>query len=403
MNLTNIINCPKCKKEIKVEELHTDGQRLTDGIISCLNCKYKSIIYQGIIINTDTENNRKSIEFFNEKYNKEIDLGFEEKAFYSNFVEENQLKTTKKHFSKIKIFLNMLYYVTVIIILYFYSLISKKDKNTLKTEIELLAEVYHYVPEMAIQKLIEMRVIKDNIPEKELGVILDIGGGNGIVTGTLLKDYNVKSKINVDLFASFSETYDFIISEDISKSMIKDNLVDTGLSICVFEHIPNATYLLKDIYSKLNNDGIFAFTTPKSEYYKGLFLYRILHLFSKKYAQRYAEFDIKHSSHCSLYEEEFLKNEILKARFKNVTAIPFYSKNQLLLFDCLNVCAKLPRDWHFWGIWQTFFWKKKFFKRIMISLLKIILYRVNETCNNKKNNKFYTHFLYVCKKGGIKA
>lgn len=142
------------------------------------------------------------------------------------------------------------------------------------------------------------------------------------------------------------------------------------------------------------------FTTPRKDYYKGLLGFRILNSLCSKWGDKYSQFDIEKSFHCSLYEEEDLKQQLLRAGFTEVEIYPFYSKNILSLYDMLNLSAKLPAKMHFWGELQVLCFKKTFFKATMKSVVKQLVYSlVRELSGQSKLNNAYTHNLYICKKG----
>jgi hypothetical protein len=231
---------------------------------------------------------------------------------------------------------------------------------------------------------------------KDIGILIDIGGGNGLVTNVFLDGKNTAHTINVDLFAMPSH-YDTVISEDITRSALRDDVADAAISICVLEHIPEALSLFKDIYAKIKKGSFFLFTTPKVDYYESLVLYNLFKIFSRVKAEEHAAFDIRHSHHCSLYDEEQMTNALRKAGFSEVRAHPFYAKEEFFVYDLLNLSAKLPSSWHFWGGLQNYTikykWVKSFFKRI----LGKILLGIRNSTRGKRYNK-YTHALYVCRK-----
>ncbi len=411
IELTNYMAC--CvdhvdNLNIKILNTSSDGKSI-DAVVQCGKCGNKKAVVDSVLINCVTVINKEKIANFNQKYAETIHLG-EITAPMVAYIENVQWKPGLQGFiSIIKKSLNACFYFIFYIYIFFYCycwLFFKRRQSysnaAISKIIHQLASSYCYVPEMAIHKLLEIKVLKESLPEKRLGVVLDIGGGGGDVFNVLFEGYEAIKKINIDLYASRTDYYDFHLSEDVTSSCLGSKTIDKIVSISVLEHIPNIKGVFEFANRVLKDDGVLLFTTPREDYYKSLVLVRFLKIFSKKAAMKYANYDIKHAFHCSLYSKEIMIGKLKEAGFNTVEAIPFFSNKSLGFFDLLNITAKLPVSWHFWGGLNSFLNKHSWLKRKSIKILERFLIQISTVDDYTKHvnaaDDAYTQYLYVAKK-----
>ena len=393
----DLIKCKRCSSRLDTEVLECgDDGKVLDAVLNCVGCGVSYVVSDGVFLGVKSRINQDRIRVFNEKYNRRYSIEFSG-SDYIDFVENEQYprkETVADVFRKI---LAGGYYVGVIVLvaafLWFFG--SARDKGRLyRKRAGDLAREYYYVPEMAIQKIIEMEALEgafDEIPRR----LLDIGGGNGIVTGIFLGNRR-ECCVNVDLFAAPSQTYDLIISDDIRSPVLNAGSFDGAMSICVLEHIPEAHTLLPYIASLLSPGAVFAFTTPRKRYVESLVLVRLLSRLMPRSSEAYKRFDLKKSHHVSLYGRREMMGYIDAAGFSGVSVVPFYKAGHLFVYDLINLPAKLPSSWYFWAELKQFLDRIPFLKRMFCRMVYGMLLRLDLNGEREKNR--FTHYLYVCRK-----
>lgn len=109
-------------------------------------------------------------------------------------------------------------------------------------------------------------ILKTSSGKKQLS-ILDIGSGHGDFLSQLnqiqFKRYGIE--ISKDLVHESSEKGLHIYHGDFLTHDFGNKKFDCICLWHVIEHIPNPQKLLKKIYSLLNNDGVFIFSTPSTD------------------------------------------------------------------------------------------------------------------------------------------
>lgn len=392
IDLSELSQCPKCSAAIHYKSLDKEKN---DGMIICYLCMHKIAVIDSIVINTSNQTNKQKIYNFNKIYNKNIIID-SDKDSYTEFVETTQFINKQKRLKQITGFiiyslLIFLVYAILFVISLFY---RKKNKNSYDKEINALAKIYYYVPEMAFMKILEIIELRKVFKNKS-DTVLDIGGGSGFVFDVLTHGLNIKTKINIDLFVSDFKKYDYIFNEDINKNSLKDNSIDTVVSVSVLEHIPNIENVYKSIYRILKHGSSLIFTTPKKDYYEGLLLYRFFHTFNQNKADWYKNFDIKKAHHCSIMNKDELLHKLENAGFKNIKINGFFPNRLHLLFDLINLPAKLPREYHFWSELYLLTYRSNLIKNTMvmflISLLKMVV-RID------LSHKRQSHYSVSCEK-----
>ena len=363
-NIFEKLCCCSCGSDYAVEILSGNLHAIKDAVIKCERCGVTLAVVDGMVINTYTLGYKLLVDQFNVKYGLDVELT-EHGTGYHDFVKDSQISNEKNFVSWIKKFLAIFYYHIVLLGVYLLLFPRKKsDNNSTHKLVDLLSEHYCYVPEMALQKLVELQCLQNNFPASSIGMVADFGGGNGVVFDILLDGKSADFRLNIDLFGSQSNFYDLVLCEDLAATSLKDNSVDTLVSICVVEHIPRVDKLFDRFCKILKGGGLFLFTTPKVDYYKYLFFYRFLGLLNSNLATKYAKFDLAKSYHVSLYEQRHIVDELVSVGFTSVKVVPFYSDLQLFIYDLINLPAKLPASFHFWKGLQLFLMKNRYINLI---------------------------------------
>jgi len=396
-NITEVIKCKRCSSRLDLEVLAcSDDGKLLDAVMNCVGCGAAYVVSEGVLLGLKSRVNEGRISAFNDKYGRSYTIGHS-KSGYVEYVEKEQYP---RKATVVDVFRKVLaggYYIGVILLVAIFLRLfeRRRPKSELyKDWARSLASEYYYVPEMAIQKIIEMDALGGVFTEKPKW-LLDIGGGNGIVTNIFLGNKK-EHCVNVDLFGVSSRTYDLVISDDIRSQMLNTGGFDGALSICVMEHIPKVHTIFPSIASLLAPGAIFAFTTPMKNYTESLVLVRLLGKLAPRLAKSYKKFDMKKSHHVSLYEKREMVGHLDMAGFSSVSVTPFYKARRLFIYDLINLPAKLPSHWYFWAELKNVLDRVPFLKRVFCRVVYGMLLSLN-LCGDGEREK-YTHYLYVCKK-----
>ena len=392
--LTRILKCRKCNRDISFEILDMNSAGI-NGIVTCRNCMQQWAVIDSVLIDTRGFLNEQKLQEFNARHNTNIALDLIDDT-YSTFVMEGIATKGNEFTSFIKKVASFCYYSIVLLTLSVYLFFSGSNRKSPLSDknIEGLCGHYWHVPEMAIFKSIELTTILEELPQRDIGVFCDFGGGDGFITSLILDSKSVRYRMNVDLFANPSPLYDIQLSQNILKSSISKDTIDTLISVCVMEHVPAALTILPAICDKIKPDGRLLFTMPKPEYSKSLLLRRIADKFSTKWANRYEEIDHARAFHVSLHPESEVVNALKTAGFATVKTIPFLSPRQLMFYDAINLPSKLSANWHFWGELYQIGERHRWVKRIMTTITRFIIKRYTSLSTSDGN----THVLYSCVK-----
>ncbi|MBI5740643.1 MAG: methyltransferase domain-containing protein [Nitrospirae bacterium] len=398
MQPTDVLSCKRCRNFLFLNVLAERNGAAVDGVLFCKDCGAQWALADSVIIDSYSATNERRVEEFNRQYGTKIVLDGRIGP-YSKFVNETQIPKTQRWFTAPRKTAAFLYYCTALLFVWCYLLLKGRRKTGDRLPcsiINQLVEYYWYVPEMALFKGLELSAILGRPFGRKPGVVCDIGGGNGYVTDMLLRERPASYRINIDLFAAPSTSYDLILNQDIKACLLRDEVCDTVLSICVMEHIPGALSLFPSIYAKLRKGGSFFFTMPRTDYTHGLFLYTLLAPFSRRLAERYAAFDLKKAFHVSLHTGDDIKAALRGAGFKNIKACPFFSKKLLRLYDMINLPTKLSSHWYFWNELKSKGDAFPAVRRVFSRLLRSVLEGISalDGCDNEG----CTHTLYICEK-----
>ena len=393
----HLIKCKRCASRLEVEVLACgDDGEVVDAVLKCVGCEASYVVSDGVLLGVKNRINEERIRAFNEKYERDYFIESSE-SDYISFVEREQYPRKETLVDVFRKILASFYYIGVIVVVavFLWLFGRKRKKSKIYRERAFhLAREYYYVPEMAIQKIIEMEAL-DRALGKAPSRLLDIGGGNGIVTGIFLGD-SKGCRVNVDLFAIPSTTYDLIVSDDVRSPIFKERRFEGIISICVLEHVPEAHTLFPNVAKLLCPAGRFVFTTPRKRYLESLVIVRLLGRLMPRVAEAYKRFDLKKSHHVSLYGREEMMEHLDAAGFSQVIAIPFYKTEHLFVYDLINLPAKLSSRWYFWGELKQVLdgapFLKKFFRGMVYRML------LHLDLSEERDKDRYTHYVYVCRK-----
>jgi len=229
-----------------------------------------------------------------------------------------------------------------------------------------LAKAYFYVPEMAVQKKMELSKF---IAADLSGKGVDLGCGSGIVGGLLIKHARLADLHGVDInehnrSMAMEAGYSGFSAADIASIPLSANQFDYAISICVIEHVEELFDALTEVKRLVRVGGNFVFTTPNPSYARSHLGYKFRNAFGlHKLSEKYVEKRDLISMHTHIYSEEAWI-EILRAKgFKNIEVSTFFSNRQSTCYDLLNwqvffpwfyCCGKFQVIGFRWPIWAKF-------------------------------------------------
>lgn len=235
-------------------------------------------------------------------------------------------------------------YVALLIIAGFMArLFGRRKPDELDVE---LATAYVAVPEMALQKAIELR----SLGQVELrGRGLDLGCGDGIVGGMLARRSGLDQLHGTDLSDIAPETvqaqgYVEYRKGDIRGLPFEDMAFDYAISVCVMEHIPDIDRAIRDVHRVLKPGGCFAFTTPNPRYGDTLFIVRLLRgIGLRRAAESYKRRRDYAAMHYTYREAGEWQQSLQALGFRDIAVAPLFSGRQHLVYDLMNIQAHMLR------------------------------------------------------------
>jgi SAM-dependent methyltransferase len=202
-----------------------------------------------------------------------------------------------------------------------------------------LAEFYHYVPEMALHKAIELEALK---PMDRQGRGLDLGCGNGQVGGVLRSETRLEDLHGVDLMAyngplARENGYRSFVAGNIEVLPYADLCFDYVFSICVLEHIPDLRKVLKETLRVLKPEGQLSFTTPAPRFRVSTLGYLFWSaLGQEQRAQRFQERRDLQSAHFHYRSAEAWTEHLTELGFTEIEVKPIFGQHQHLLYEVMN-------------------------------------------------------------------
>jgi len=209
-----------------------------------------------------------------------------------------------------------------------------------------LARHYWNVPEMALHKKIELAAF---LRAGLSGKVVDLGCGNGIVGGILLKEAAFVSLSGVDVNIGVADEarangYVDFAASDLAELPFPNASFDAAISICVLEHVNDLAAALREACRVLKPGGRLVFSTIGPRFHEGLVGYRLLRLLRRPAAaQGFASGRDLASMHVHFLDGDAWRSELLKLGFAEVRVEPLFSRRQLLLYDAMNFAIYFPR------------------------------------------------------------
>lgn len=226
----------------------------------------------------------------------------------------------------------------------------------------MLGDAYFHVPEMAIQKQIELKAY---MAEEFEGTGVDFGCGGGEVGGLLIraKGLTVHGLDQSPAFEAqvLQNGYAGFTAVDVAKAPLPDHSFDYVISICVLEHVEDLDGALAQARRLVKSGGRLIFSTPQPTYRASLAGARLRRLFGRpEAAEAYADRCDTRSMHFNLLTAEAWAQVLARHGFTLERADPLFSRNQHLIYDLLNWQVYFPllytadKLYLFMGRWRLF-------------------------------------------------
>lgn len=254
-------------------------------------------------------------------------------------MEEIQL-SNKQPFVSLAYLSATIYLIILIFVGYLIRAIKRTEPSEL---VKKLSNLYYFVPEMTLHKAIELEEILEIPFEDKVG--LDLGSGNGFVGSFIIEKYKLKKIIGIDLSSHNREAclqagYNDFITSDIATLPLEDKSIDFAYSICVLEHVKQLKKGLEEIARVIKPGGTLTYTTPSPGFRNSTLGYTFFKMLGmNSHAQNFQKKkDISSIQfhYLSAHEWQSVLGEV---GFHNVSVKPIFSKNQLLVYDMLNIQA----------------------------------------------------------------
>jgi len=212
-----------------------------------------------------------------------------------------------------------------------------------------LADCFHYVPEMAFHKGLELMRLA-SLPL--VPPLLDLGQGSGMVGGALAAALGITIDHGLDLVYDACRyavdrvgSYGCVIAGSAGAMPYPDQSIGTIFSICVVEHIPDLEGVLSECARVLRPGGRLLLTVPGEDYLSWLpvvRLYRMLGL--EQQARANCKWRDEQAYHFHYpdpqrWREMFASHGMLLER-----ADPFFRPGLMALYDLMNwpALARIP-------------------------------------------------------------
>ncbi len=261
-----------------------------------------------------------------------------------------------------------------------------------------LAELFCYVPEMAVHKAIELEAFLRQCYE---GRGVDLGCGFGQVGGILMGAAGLGDLHGVDSNGACHQSvldagYSGFTRCDVQALDLPDATFDYAISICVIEHIPDLERALSEIARVLRAGGRFVFSTPAPMFRESTLGYR----FFRALGMRKRADTFKANKDLSAMQFHYLSaaewaTTLSRAGFGEVVVEEIFSRRQMLIYDLLNIQVN----------WMRFYFADKLAMRVARHpLLRRKLVSATQTLaayagsGEVRGAGEGTHYLITCKR-----
>ena len=261
-----------------------------------------------------------------------------------------------------------------------------------------LADLFCYVPEMAVHKAIELEAF---VRQRYEGHGVDLGCGFGQVGGLLIAAAGLRDLHGVDSNGACQQSvleagYSGFTRCDVQALDLADAAFDYAISVCVIEHIPDLERALSEIARVLRPGGRLVFSTPAPMFRESTLGYRFFHALGLR--ERADAF--KSSKDLSAMQFHYLSaaewaTTLSGAGFGEVVVEEIFSRRQMLIYDLLNIQVN----------WMRFYFADKLavsvarhplLRRMLVSATQTIA--ASSGSGEVRGAGEGTHYLITCKR-----
>lgn len=201
------------------------------------------------------------------------------------------------------------------------------------------ARIYSHVPEMALYKSIANRQF---IKQTLSGRGLDLGCGNGLSGGVLIKTMHLTELHGMDLIPHHSPLkygYSSFTLCDLTDNLAyPKNYFDYALSTGVMEHIPDLDVALANIFNSLKSGACLCMTLPNENWIYGIAKSRILTAMRMNaLAKKARESRRIWSTHFHYWDKMTCLHKLTRIGFVDIKITPIFHRDALLAYDLLNM------------------------------------------------------------------
>jgi SAM-dependent methyltransferase len=204
-----------------------------------------------------------------------------------------------------------------------------------------LSEIYHYVPEMALHKTIELHAF---MTQPLVGCGLDLGCGDGCVGGVLIRVGRLRELHGVDQNPGCEASVlangyaGFKVGDVQSLDNYPEGSFDYAISICVVEHVRDLGRTLRGVARVLKPGGRFVFSTPAPRFRDSTLGFRVLASVGRgDQARAFQRAKDASCMHFHYYSADRWRSLLEDAGFETITVTPIFSRAQLLAYDLMNI------------------------------------------------------------------
>ena len=261
-----------------------------------------------------------------------------------------------------------------------------------------LADLFCYVPEMAVHKAIELEAF---VRQRYEGRGVDLGCGFGQVGGLLISAAGLGDLHGVDSNGACQQSvleagYSGFTRCDVQALDLTDAAFDYAISVCVIEHIPDLERALSEIARVLRPGGRLVFSTPAPMFRESTLGYR----FFCGLGLRERADAFKSSKDLSAMQFHYLSAAewaatLGRAGFGEVVVEEIFSRRQMLIYDLLNIQVN----------WMRFYFADKLavsvarhplLRRLLVSATQTIA--ASSGSGEVRGAGEGTHYLITCKR-----
>lgn len=258
-----------------------------------------------------------------------------------------------------------------------------------------LAEIYTFVPEMALHKAIELQAFSKYTMS---GKGIDLGSGNGQVGGILIESEGLQELHGLDFYEhnealALQNGYAGFVTGDIQRMPLADQSFDYAISVCVLEHVPDLRQALCEAARILKPGGRLVFSTPAPRFRESTAGYRIYEALGLRgRAEQFKQDkDILAQQYHYLTPVEW-KALLEETGFEDITVQGIFTRRQLFLYDLMNFQVYWLKMYFADKLQQWLYLHPDWNRRMQEATAVLTAYMTQEECSDEAA----THFLIAC-------